>query len=121
MTTPWDHEKRRAFSPKERARIFMLRDGRCHRCTRKLLLKDEWSVEHLIALACGGDNSDENLGLTCSVCRPIKDGEDHSRAAKGKRIAQKHILGKPKTKTRPMPGTRSSGWKQKMSGEWVRR
>lgn len=36
MTNPFDHVPRKRFTPQERAEVFVLRNGICHRCERKL-------------------------------------------------------------------------------------
>lgn len=52
----------------QRARIFA-RDGqRCLKCKSK----DSLSIDHIIPLASGGDNADDNLQTLCSKCNSSK-------------------------------------------------
>ena len=87
---PFEHVKRRIFAPQERARVFADRDGKCHRCKRKLGPGDKWILEHLIALENGGTNEADNLEVTCSWCEPEKTAEDHSRAGHARRSYTNH-------------------------------
>lgn len=121
--TPWSHEPRKRLTAQDRTRVFMARDGKCGICSRKLTIGDEWIVEHVLALECGGTNDWANLNVTCGWCKPQKDANDHGQAGKQRQTATKHFVpGSQKhTRTRAMPGTKRSGWKQKISGEWVRR
>lgn len=87
---PFQHVKRRIFSPQERARVFADRAGCCHRCRRKLGPADKWILEHLIALENGGTNEPGNLEVTCSWCEPEKTAEDHTRAGHARRTYTRH-------------------------------
>lgn len=101
---PFEHEKRKHFTAQQRAEIFALRMGRCHRCKRKLGPADKWILEHLIALENGGTNDFDNLDVTCSWCEPQKTAEDHSKAAHGKRAFTKHFV--------PSEFRRSKAWRR---------
>lgn len=90
MTNPFQHEVRKRFTAQERAAVFALREGRCHRCKRKLSPRDSWTLEHLIALENGGTNNLENMDVTCDWCEPEKTAEDHQLAGHGRRIFTKH-------------------------------
>ena len=94
MTNAFIHEKRGSMTPQRRARIFQLRDGKCHKCTRKLYPSDFYVVEHLLALERGGSDDDENLHLTCEWCLPEKNAEDHAAAGHIRRAATKHVVPK---------------------------
>lgn len=65
-----------AVPPHVRLRVFDRCKGRCHKCTRKILVGEEWTCEHLIALINQGKNSESNLGLTCCNCLPEKNADD---------------------------------------------
>jgi len=91
-------------------------------CGRKLRPGDVWSVEHDPALELGGVDKDEQCFVVCSWCRKDKDASDHGKAAKNKAVYTSIVVPrKYRTKGRPMPGSRTSNWKRKMSGEWVKR
>lgn len=92
MTSPFTHEPRKRFTPRERAEVFALRLGCCHRCTRKLSVSDDWTLEHRIALECGGTNSTENMDVTCSWCEPTKTAEDHRAAGHNRRAYTRHVV-----------------------------
>lgn len=123
MSNPWQHEPRKRLTDQDRTRVFLARDGICSQCSRKLSVGDDWIVEHVLALECGGTNDWANLLITCMWCKPSKDAADHKQAGKQRQSATKHFLPKSEkhTKTRPMPGTKRSGWKHKINGDWVRR
>lgn len=92
MSNPFQHEPRKHFTPQQRARIFALRDGKCHRCTRKITVSDFWIVEHIAALCNGGDNEDDNLALTCDFCISDKNADDAAEHAKGRRAYTRHVV-----------------------------
>ena len=76
--------------------------------------------EHIIPDALGGPPTLENCGVYCKTCWSTKTRTyDHPTIAKAKRIEMRHIGAKQSR--RPMPGSKASGWKHKISGEWVRR
>lgn len=102
------HEPRQRLGDRDRAKLFLERGGCCHRCTRKLGPKDDWIVEHLVALENGGTNAWDNLTVTCSWCKPAKDGEDHKAAAHSKRVSVKHVV--PKKRREKRGGFR--GWRK---------
>jgi len=74
-------------------------------------------VEHITALECGGSNDWDNLGITCSWCKPKKDAEDHAQAGKQRRAATKHLLPKSLRKSK----FRTGKWKRKVNGQTVER
>ena len=78
--------------PRVRLRVWDRCEGKCHRCNRAIPTGDAWILEHLIALINGGTNSEDNLRLTCSWCKPIKDAEDVAIKAKTYAVRQTHIL-----------------------------
>lgn len=120
--TPWQHEPRKKLTDQDRTRVFLARDGICSVCKRKLTVGDEWIVEHVLALECGGSNDWANLAVTCGWCKPQKDAKDHAQAGKQRQTATKHFLPRSQhTKTRPMPGSRKSGWRKKINGTVERR
>lgn len=78
--------------PRVRLRVWDRCVGRCHRCGRRIPVGDAWILEHFIALILGGANSEDNLCLTCSWCKPLKDAEDVAEKAKTAAVRQKHLL-----------------------------
>lgn len=92
MTSPWTPTPRERLTDAEKARLFVERGGQCWRCGRKLRPGDMWSDEHVIALENGGTNAWDNRDISCAWCKPIKDGEDHHKAAKSRHVRTKHVV-----------------------------
>lgn len=104
--TAFTTNTRKSLTAQQKARLFLERGGRCHRCKRRLGPSDKWIVEHVQALQNGGDNEWDNLALTCSWCLPAKNREDQAKAAKTRRVATKHIVPKSERKGRGFRGWR---------------
>ena len=106
---------RKSFSPKERLRLFDLHGGVCWLCDVVIDQKREaWEVEHTLALALGGDNSDDNLRPAHVRCHKAKTAADVGKTAKANRQRNKYL------------GARTSRWpkspyRRKVNGETVRR
>lgn len=81
--------------------------------------RDRWELEHVIPLAGGGTDDDDNLRPVLASAHIEKTKADLARIAKGKRVALKHKGAK--RSANPMPCGRSSRWKKKMNGEVVPR
>lgn len=109
MKTPWHHVPRVRLTDAQTAKLFLERHGCCRDCGRKLGPADDWIVEHIIALENGGTNDWDNLGITCSWCKPKKDAEDHKAAGHARRSATKQIVSKSmrsKSSLAKKPGTK---------------
>lgn len=83
-------------------------------CLRKLKPGDDWIVEHGIAIENGGTNHHSNLDITCTWCKPVKDAEDHAKAAKSRHVATAHVV--PRKRRDKRRGFK--GWR-KFNGEIV--
>ncbi len=106
--------------PKVRLRVFERFGGVCCECTLKISGK-RWICDHRKALINGGENRERNLGPIHEACdKEVKTPADVAEKRINTRVRMAH-LGIKKTKGRPMPGTRASGWKQKIGGQWERR
>ena len=94
--SPWHHDPRIRLTEAKTVKLFIERGGCCGQkeCGRKLGPKDDWIVEHIIALENGGTNEWDNLGITCTWCKPKKDADDHAQAASNRSKATKHFLPK---------------------------
>lgn len=114
-TTP-----RRSMSATRQLRIWETHGGRCYLCGEKIRIGESWEVEHKRALGLGGTDTDDNCAPAHKTCHAPKTQADTARIAKAKRQKQA-ALGIKTRKGRPMPGTKASGWKQKLDGTWVRR
>jgi 5-methylcytosine-specific restriction endonuclease McrA len=106
------------LSTRRKLAIWEREKGLCMLCRCRLTLGN-FIYEHVIALELGGADTDDNISLTCKPCAKEKTRDDHSRAAKAKRVKAK-ALGLKKTKN-PLPGSKGSKWKRKMDGSVVRR
>lgn len=104
--------------PRVRLRVYEAKLGRCHRCTRKILAGEKWTLEHLIAIENGGQNAETNLGLTCCNCLGAKNAEDAAEKSKVATIRKKH-LGLHKSK-RPFPKP-NPNWVRVSFGVWERK
>lgn len=92
MTHAFHTNARKQLTPQQKAKLFLERGGRCHRCMRKLRTADVWIVEHLRALENGGTNDWENLTITCAWCFPKKNKDDDAIAKKTRHVATKHVV-----------------------------
>lgn len=89
-----------AIPPRVRLRVWDREAGKCHRCRRDIPANDAWIIEHRLAIILGGANAEQNLCLTCSWCKPLKDAEDVAEKAASARIRQKHLGIRPESKMR---------------------
>lgn len=106
-----------------RVRLRVLNDfrRRCANCTRPIAPGDKWTCDHKVALINSGENRERNLQPLCQWCNPEKNAADVAEKSDVYAKAAAHAGIKRKPKGRPMAGTRASGWKHKVSGEWERR
>lgn len=101
-------------------RIWEREGGRCHLSGRKILAGEPWDLDHIIALCNGGEHRETNLAPALRDKHREKTARDVAERAKVDRI-RKRNTGIKSAKGRPMPGSRRSPWKQKLTGEWVKR
>ena len=93
--TSFQHAKRGSMTEQRALRIFQERGGVCAGpCERKLGPRDDWDVDHIIALENGGTDDDSNLQILCDWCHKPKTAADHSLAGHGRRMATKHSVPK---------------------------
>jgi 5-methylcytosine-specific restriction endonuclease McrA len=109
-----------AIPQRVRLRVWERCEGRCGECGRKIGPSDSWIIEHLLAIINGGQNRENNLGVTCGWCKPDKDRKDVAVKVKSARVRAKHA-GVKKTSGRPMPGTKASGLKKAFDGRVIKR
>ncbi len=79
-------EKRKSFTPKQRAELLLKQDGRCAGCEVKLGGGSPYHIDHIVPLDALGSNDAENLQCLCAPCHLGKTAVDISRSAKGRRI-----------------------------------
>lgn len=84
--------KRKAMSPSRRLRIFEAHSGLCCHCGGKIDgVREQWIVEHIIALGLSGPDEDSNCAPAHETCRRVKDKDDVARISKAKRVKQKNL------------------------------
>jgi 5-methylcytosine-specific restriction protein A len=120
---PWKHEPRKRLTDHERARLFLERGSRCHRCKRKIMGGERWYDEHVHSLGNGGTNAWDNRDVTCQNCFAPKNAEDAKKQAKGRAVATSCIIPRSQRqkKGRPMMGSKASPFRKKLDGTVVRR
>ena len=113
--------KRSNLSPKARLSLFLTSCGTCQSCQSKIHPGQKWEIDHIIPLALGGDNSLKNLQILCKICHTLKTNrQDLTIIAKVKRLQTKH-LGANTIAYKPIPGSKKSKWKKKITGEVLMR
>jgi len=111
---------RREFSTKVRVAAFQRCDGRCEKCGARLM-PGKFAYDHILPDWLGGEPTLENAQVLCDPCHSEKThGQDRPRINKTQRQHARHIEAKAPSRN-PLPGSKASGWKRKMNGEWVRR
>lgn len=105
--------------PRVRLRIFERHGGRCHISGRLIRAGERWDCEHIISLVNGGEHREYNLAPALVAPHKEKTKLDVAEKALVYRKRAKHLGIKKKTK--PMMGSRTSGWKRKMDGTVVKR
>ena len=117
---PWSSDNHdAAIPPRVRLRVFERADGCCEMCGRKLSPADMWQADHIIPLALGGAHSEVNLQCLCDWCHAGKTKKDAAAKSKSAKVRARHLG--VKTTSRPIPGSKASGFKRKMNGEVVKR
>ncbi len=112
---------RKRRTPKQREAICVAHDWVCCLCDRKIdPVREKWILEHLLALAAGGTDTEDNMAPAHHTCSIEKTKKDLGIIAKINRVRSKHLGTKIKS-GRPMPGTKRSGWKKRMDGTVERR
>jgi len=106
------------MTPSVRARIFIANHGRCYLCSQKVM-DDDWHVEHVTARGLGGGDDEDNVRIAHRDCHKPKTEWDVRRMRKADRCAK--AAAGIKRKGRPLPGTKASGWKHRINGDWERR
>lgn len=106
--------------PRVCLRITIRCDERCQDCGRKVGAGLRYAFDHIVALINGGENREGNIQILCEECHKKKTRLDVAEKSRVNRIRSKH-LGIKKRTSRPMPGSRASGWKKPFNSPPVRR
>jgi len=112
---------RKSLTPGQRLKLWEQHKGICVICELPIDgVREKWIDEHIKPLAEGGTNDMDNRGPAHVLCAKAKTGEDAKRLAKARRTKRKH-LGIKRATSRPLMGTKESGWRKKMNGDVERR
>lgn len=77
--------------PRVRQKVFDRDGGKCHLCGHAIKVPAEtWDLDHVIALANGGENREANLAPAHKHCHLAKTGKDVAEKSKVAAIRQKH-------------------------------
>lgn len=92
---------RREFSNWVKAQSALRANGKCERCTARLLTGG-YHYDHIIPCELGGEATVENCAVLCRACHQTKTSKtDVPRIAKAKRRERAHLgIKKPRTITR---------------------
>jgi len=113
--------KRRRRTPEHRERICVERGWICHICNLPIdPVRQRHELDHVIPLASGGTDDDDNLAPAHAKCHLEKTIGDVGKIAKGKRMRAFHLGTKPPPQ-KIMPGSRRHHLKKKLDGSVVLR
>ncbi len=87
-----------AIPDRVRLRVYETHNGRCPKCTRKLM-PGQWDLDHIVALANGGTHSEGNLQPLCkSPCHSQKTKADVAEKSRTYRKRKANLgMRKPRT------------------------
>lgn len=108
-----------SIPPKVRVRVFLAHDGVCCECGVKIVSK-RWICDHRIAIINGGENRESNLGPIHEACDKTKTKADIKEKAIVYRKTAKS-LGIRLRRSRPIPGSKASGFKKRFDGTVIKR
>ena len=108
-------------TPTVQARIFSGCNGICMIAGRKIAFGERWVMAHRVALADGGENRESNILPALEGAHQKETGRENSQRASERRKTAKAIGIKSKPKSRPIPGSKASGWKHRMDGTFEKR
>lgn len=104
--------------PRVKIRVFDIQEGKCAHCTIKIIHSPQY--DHKLAIILGGENRESNIQLLCKPCHAGKTMVDVAQKSVEYRKKAKN-LGIKLKKSKPMMGSRASGWKRGFDGQWRRR
>ena len=100
-------------------RVLEAYGGKCAETGVKIGPLGGWQMDHIIALANGGENRETNLQPLITIAHKEKTAGDVAQKSKDRRVKSKHLsIHKPKS---IMPGSKASKWKRKVDGTVVLR
>jgi 5-methylcytosine-specific restriction protein A len=108
--------RRREFPAKVKVAAYERSGGHCEECTAHLY-PGKFHYDHVMPDAMGGEPTLENCSVLCLNCHGAKTTQqDVPRIAKTRRVRQRHINAKAKSRA-VIPGSKASPLKKKLSGE----
>lgn len=108
---------RRRISTRERVDIFQRNGGVCHLCQGRITSGEAWEVSHDTPLEMGGADEGDNLKPAHAKCHRIRTATvDVPQIRKAQRREAKHIGAKAPSRN-PLPGSKASGIRKRMSGK----
>jgi 5-methylcytosine-specific restriction endonuclease McrA len=107
------------FSRKTRREASDRADGCCEGCGARLK-KGEGECDHILPAELGGEPVLSNAQWLCRMCHADKTADDIRRIRKADRMRDK-ASGAWKPPHNPMPGSKASGLRKRMSGQVERR
>lgn len=114
-----EDNRRRLFTPRQRAQIFQRAQGKCELCGQKV--RGQWVAGHVLPFHLGGETVIENGRVECAACAALTAAHDKSTAAKVRRL-QKTMAGERSRKRRG-PAMKSAntlgGEKYQRRKEWA--
>jgi 5-methylcytosine-specific restriction enzyme A len=105
-----------AVPPRVRLRVFKRYGGRCQcGCDRPIRPGEAWECEDTIAIINGGQRRESNLKPWLAEHHKNKTARDVAEKSRVYRKAAAHAGIKLK-KSRPIPGSKRSGFRKRMDG-----
>ena len=117
---PYRVEPRKPLTAKQKLKMFIAHGGICCLCNLKINGVHEAWDEHINPLWLNGDNGASNRAPAHVKCAQLKTAGEAKSRAKTRSKAEKHFGAKAR-KSRPMMGTKASGWRKPMNGKAERR
>jgi 5-methylcytosine-specific restriction endonuclease McrA len=96
-----------AVPDRVKVRVFERYNGTCYLSGVKIRPGDKWQVEHIVALANGGEHRESNMAPALSVPHKEKTKLDLKIKAKIARVRKRHLGIKKRGRT--IPGRRFNG------------
>lgn len=110
---------RQEFTKRTKLDAFARSGGKCEGCGAKLAT-GRIEYHHDKECTYGGTRELVNCVVLCRGCHDAITRRRIRDIAKSNRVRARH-LGIKQESSRPIPGSKASGWKHKLNGEWVRR
>lgn len=101
-----------------RLRVFARHDGVCHLSGRRIQAGDAWDIDHIVALANGGEHREANLAPALRTKHREKTADDVKQKAKNDRVRKRYLGIKKPSK---FACSRDSKFKKKLDGSVVLR